>query len=187
MLLGEIYLSLGINICVRFQVPLFSSQCTLLLSRNRLLFAELPFYFPEFIFNFPEVPFSFLKLPFCFPEMPFCFPEVSFISQKSPIFFQNCLLPIYLLCVTDCTFSLTCSELLREIILVLLLFCFLLQWCNQKDSNTSIPVWAPKLCRPKKEMSFFTLTFSITGYISSFSFFFFFFSRKHSLVHCKSF
>ena len=54
--------------------------------------------FPEFLFYFPEVLF--------------CFPEVSFylMCVFQMVFFQG-----------DCTFYLSCSELLRETIIALLL------------------------------------------------------------------
>ena len=122
------------NKVVRLLVSLSSSQCVLLLHKNVFLFLELPFYFPE-------VPFCFLELPFCFPEVLFCFPEVPFYFSKMPYCFRE--LPfsfpevpsIYLLCTSfskkaffaaDCTFS-SCSELIREIIFTLLLFCFLMK------------------------------------------------------------
>ena len=54
----------------------------------------------------------FPELPFYFPEVLFCFPEVSFylMCVFQMVFFQG-----------DCTFYLSCSELLRETIIALLL------------------------------------------------------------------
>ena len=57
-------------------------------------------------------------MPFYFPEVPFCFPEVSF-HLLCATFSKNAFSP------ANCTFSTSCSELLREIIFSLLLFCFL--------------------------------------------------------------
>ena len=98
---------------VRLQGPLSSSQCPLLRPKNVLLFPELPFYFQN-----------------CF----FIFQYWSFIFQKCPFVSWNC--PLFIYCVglfprmffspANCTFSLS-SELLREIIFAMLLFCFLLE------------------------------------------------------------
>ena len=109
---------------VRFQALLTWGQCALFLSKNVLLFPELPLYFSEFPFNLLEVPFCFPGVSFYFSKMPYCFPELPFSFPGVPSFyllyiFQECFFSsrFYL------TFSSSCSELLREIIFVLL-FCF---------------------------------------------------------------
>ena len=133
-------------------MPLSSSQSALLLPKNALFFPvlpfyflELPLYFPELPIYFPEGPFSFLELPFCFLKVPFYF-ALPFYFSKIPSFpkkTQNCSLVFqkYLLFIysvhlfprvffsPDCTFSLPCIELLKEIIFALLLFCFHLELC----------------------------------------------------------
>ena len=65
--------------------------------------SKMPFY--SWIAIFPE-------LSFYFPEVLFCFPEVSFylMCVFQMVFFQG-----------DCTFYLSCSELLRETTIALLL------------------------------------------------------------------
>ena len=90
---------------VRLQVPLFP-EIALLFSRCALLFPRTALLFSFVIWN------------------------CSFISQKCPVF-QNCLLFIYCACLfprmffpADCTCS-SCSKLLWEILITLLLFCFL--------------------------------------------------------------
>ena len=112
---------------VRLQVPLSSSQCTLLFPKNALLFLELtlcfpelPFYFLELTFCFPEVSSYFSKMPYCFSELPTLFPEVSSFYLLCASFSKNAFFPV------DCTLSSSCSELLRQIF-PLLLFCFLLE------------------------------------------------------------
>ena len=110
------------------QVPLSSIQCALLLSKNALLFPELPFYFQLMLLCFLEFPFCFPEVPFHFSKIPCCFLELSFVYQKCLIFiFYAHLFPRMIFFPVDDTFSLSHSELLREIIFALLLFCFLLQ------------------------------------------------------------
>ena len=120
----------------------FNSMCPFT-SKNALLFPELSFYFPELPFYLPELPFYLQVMLFCFLELPFPFPEKLFSFSKMPycfpeLFFSlpELLLFYYFLSVSfsknaffpaDCTFSLSCSELLRAIIFALLLFCFLLE------------------------------------------------------------
>ena len=84
---------------VRLQVPLFSSQCALLLPKNALLFSSIVFLF----------------------------------SRSAFIFLKNALLVIYcasfsknVFSPADCTF-LSCSELLRDTVFALPLFCFLIE------------------------------------------------------------
>ena len=134
------------------QVPLSSSQFALLLPKNALLFPVLPFYFPELPLYFPELPvyfsegpFSFLGLPFCFPKVPFYF-ALLFYFSKIPSFpkkIQNCSLVfqkylLFIYCVRlfprvfffpDFIFSSPCTEVLKEMIFALLLFCFHLELC----------------------------------------------------------
>ena len=83
---------------LKLQVLLFSSQCTLLLSKNALLF-------PEFQFHFSEVPFCFLELFFSIPEMPSFY--LLCLSFSKNVFFQ-----------AECTFLFN-LELLRDICLTL--------------------------------------------------------------------
>ena len=113
---------LKVYFCLK-QVPLSSSQCALLLPKTQ----KRPFT-PRFalVFSSSEV---------LFPRKAFL------ISQKCPIVFQNCSLVfqksflfIYYMHLfpksffsADCTFSLSCSELLREMIFALILFSFLLK------------------------------------------------------------
>ena len=109
---------------VRFQALLTWGQCALFLSKNVLLFPELPLYFSEF-------PFNLLEVPFCFPGVSFIFQKCHIVFQNCLLVFQECLLFIYFIFSKNVffssrfylTFSSSCSELLREIIFVLL-FCF---------------------------------------------------------------
>ena len=116
-------------------------------SQNALLFPELPFYFVELPFHFLELPFYFSEVPFCFPGLPFSFPKVPLCYQEMPLCVSKMLYyflelffsfpekpSFYLLYVAfsknsffpaDCTFSSSCSELLRETIFTLPLFCLL--------------------------------------------------------------
>ena len=60
------------------------------------------------------------KMPFYFSEMLFYFPEVSFYFPEVPFYLMLCLSRMLFL-LGDCTFYLSCSELLKEIIFALLL------------------------------------------------------------------
>ena len=112
---------------VRLRVLLSSSKCAFLLLKNALIFPELTF--------FPELPFWYLELTFCFPKVFFLFlKNILLFFQNCPLVFLKyllfdycaCLFPRMLFCPADCTFSSSCSELLREIF-ALLLFCFFLK------------------------------------------------------------
>ena len=116
------------------QLSLSSSQCALLFPKNTLSFLELPFYFPELLFCFLELPFCFIELPFCFPEvsfyfirMPYCFPELRFSFPEVSFFVYCARLYPRMLFLANYSLSSSCSELLRQIIFALLLFCFLLK------------------------------------------------------------
>ena len=94
------------------------------LLKNAFLFPELSFYFPELLFYFPEVLFCFTEVPFYFSKIP-SFPGFPFSFPEVPLFmYCACLFPRMPFFPADCTFSLSCSELLREIIFALLLFFF---------------------------------------------------------------
>ena len=139
---------------LKFYFGLKHPKMTTLEGGGRLL-VPLPFYFPKmpfysqncsFIFQncsfiFQNRPFVSFNRPFIFQKCPFVFKKFLFILQKCLIvfqnydlvfqkcfflftvhvFFQECFFP------ADFTFSSTCSELLREIIFALLLFCFPLE------------------------------------------------------------
>ena len=53
---------------VMLQVPLCSSQRTLLIPQNAILFPQLPFYFPEVLFHFSKMPYCFREVLFRFPK-----------------------------------------------------------------------------------------------------------------------
>ena len=85
-------------------------------------FSEVPFCFQELRFCFSEVSFYISKKkPYCFLELPFCLPEVSSFYLLCAYFSKKAFFP------ADCTFSFSCSELLRKIIYALHWFCFLLE------------------------------------------------------------
>ena len=104
---------------------------------SALVFKSLCLLFPKMPFYSQNFPFIFQKCPFCFPgsallfsRSEFCFSEMSYGFPELPISFPE-LPSSYLLCASfssngffpaDCTFYLTCSELLREIIFTYLLF-----------------------------------------------------------------
>ena len=103
------------------QVPLSSIQCALLLSRIALLFSINAIVFPRISLLFSRSAFSFLKNSLLFSGIVLCLPEVPYFYFLCTSFSKNDFFPV------DDTFSLSHSELLREIIFALLLFCFLLQ------------------------------------------------------------
>ena len=127
---------------VKHQVPLSSGQFTFLFSKNSLLFPWLPFYFPGpldtghkltyirrseddlDVFWTSYVRSIYVLCPGWKPP---------FVFQNCPLVVQECLLFIYCarffqehFFAVDCTFA-SSSELLRETVYVLLLFCFLLE------------------------------------------------------------
>ena len=113
------------------------------LLKNAFLFPELSFYFPELLFYFPEVLFCFTEVPFYFSKIP-SFPGFPFSFPEVPLFmYCACLFPRMPFFPADCTFSLSCSELLREIIFALLLFFFSWKslwtnfWCLLDNFGTS--------------------------------------------------
>ena len=57
-------------------VPLSSSQCAFILSKNALSFPELPFYFPEVPSYFLELPFFFQRCHFVFQKFPLVCPKL---------------------------------------------------------------------------------------------------------------
>ena len=86
-------------------------------------------------FIFQKYPLASWNYPFVFQKGIFIFEKCCIVFQNFPLAFQRCLLSFHC-CLsfskntffpTDCTFSSSCSELLREIIFALLLFCFLLE------------------------------------------------------------
>ena len=111
----------------RLQVPLSSIQCALLLPKNALfprtalLFSISAILFPRISLLFSRSAFSFLKNSLLFSGIVLCLPEVPYFYFLCTSFSKNDFFPV------DDTFSLSHSELLREIIFALLLFCFLLQ------------------------------------------------------------
>ena len=58
---------------------------------------------------------------YCFPELPFSFLEVPSFYLLCVSFSKNAFFP------ADCTLSLSCSELPRETLFALILFCFPLE------------------------------------------------------------
>ena len=107
-----------------FQKCFFIPRIALLFFGSVLLFPwNCPFVFQKCLFILKNALFFFPKLSFSLPEVP------SFKSLFTSIS-KNALFPVV------CTFSLSCWELLREIVFALLLFCFLLElfidqlaWC----------------------------------------------------------
>ena len=139
---------------MRLQVPFSSNKCALLLPKNALLLPELLFHFPEWLFYFRKLPFYFSEVSCCFLELSFSFLGLPFCPKSAFLFLRNTLLfsriafsfpevPSFY-CVrlfpkcffpVDCTFTSSCSELLREIIFAFLLFCFLMELFTDQYSN----------------------------------------------------
>ena len=121
---------------MKLQVPISLSQCALLLPKNKkypfipriaLLFSRIVLLFSRSILLFLGSAFLFLKnallfsriaqkMPYCFPELPFSFPEVFYLLCAC--FSKNALF------LADCTFSSSCSELLREMIFAFVFVLF---------------------------------------------------------------
>ena len=102
--------------------------CRIALSffRITLLFSEVPFCFLGLPFSFPKVLLCLQEVPLCVSKMLYCFLELFFSFPEKPSFYllyvpfsKNSFFP------ANCTFSSSCSELLRETIFVLPLFCLL--------------------------------------------------------------
>ena len=102
------------------KMPFYSQNCP-------FIFQNCSFIFKYCLFLSWNHPFVF-KVPFHFSKMVFCFPELSFSISEMLYFyllFTSFSKKDFFLC--DYIFSLSCSKLLREIIIALLLFCFLFQ------------------------------------------------------------
>ena len=106
------------------KIPSYSLICLFIYH----YFPDVPFCFLKLVFCFPEVPFCFLDVPFPFSEIHYCFSAFGFSFPEVPSF--------YLLCMSFskndffqliCALSLSGSQLLRDIMFVLLLFYFLLE------------------------------------------------------------
>ena len=131
------------------EAPSVFRSIYVLFSKNSLLFPWLSFYFPELSFYFPGPLDTGHKLTYIrrseddldvfwtsyvrsiYVLCPGWKPP--FVFQNCPLVVQECLLFIYCarffqehFFAVDCTFA-SSSELLRETVYVLLLFCFLLE------------------------------------------------------------
>ena len=105
----------------------------------------LPFYSQNYPFIFPELPFQFSELhlkALLFPGITLLFSRSAFLFLKNALLFSRITLqfsrsPFFLFIVhiflqefffpADCNFSFSYTELLREIIFVLLFYCFLFE------------------------------------------------------------
>ena len=99
--------------------PFTSPKCPFI-PRIALLFSISAILFPRISLLFSRSAFSFLKNSLLFSGIVLCLPEVPYFYFLCTSFSKNDFFPV------DDTFSLSHSELLREIIFALLLFCFLL-------------------------------------------------------------
>ena len=105
--------------------PVLKSMCSFTSQKSKMpffYFAELPFYFPNVPFCFPELSFSFAEVPFFI-----CFILIWLFNSSRKIYMSNyCarLSPGMLFSQLIVPY-LSCSELLKEMIVVLP--CFLLK------------------------------------------------------------
>ena len=99
--------------------PFTSPKCPFI-PRIALLFSINAILFPRISLLFSRSAFLFLKNSLLFSGIVLCLPEVPSFYFLCTSFSKNAFFPV------DGTFSLSCSELLREIIFALLLLCFLL-------------------------------------------------------------
>ena len=116
---------------VRLLVPMSSSQHAISLLKNQkypfipriaLLFSRIALLFPRSVLLFFKSARSFPGSAY-FSKMSYCFPELPFSFHKCLLFIYCALVfPGILFSPADCTFSLSSSELLRDISLAFVLF-----------------------------------------------------------------
>ena len=109
------------------KMPFYSQNCSFIFQNCSFIFQNRPFVSFNRPFIFQKCPFVLKKFLFILQKCLIVFQNYHLVFQKClflftiHVFFQECFFP------ADFTFSSTCSELLREIIFALLLFCFPLE------------------------------------------------------------
>ena len=137
--LEVLFFFLRVNVSFYFpKMPFCSQNCT---------------FTPRIALLFSTIGLLFFRIALLFSKSALLLPGIIFVFQKCPFVFQSCLLvfqkclclyycarlfPRMLLSPADCNFSSSWSELFKEIIFALLLFCFLFKLIIDKLQSLQV-------------------------------------------------